>query len=549
MSIYSWSRPRRGSPPNDASRCEYTGCGFSSVFGMFPAKDMVPYQSTKEIEMKRFRILIKRAMVLLTAVLFVLAAIVLIRMLRLQSKQVQVSPITPVELDDGCVERLCKALQFRTISNADPDEIDPKPFLALHEFFEKAFPRTHKTLKREAVGQGGLSLLYTWEGTDPTARPFLLMSHIDVVPVETIDGKTLWIHRPFDGDVADGYIWGRGALDVKCGAVAILEAVEFLVAEGFQPECTIYIAMGHDEEVGGRNGNAKIATMLEQRLKQRDVRLRYVLDEGGAILHGIIEGPASPVAFVGVAEKGYAIVRLTASSPGGHPARAPRQTAIGILAAAIHKLEFHPMPTRIDGATEAMLDYLAPEMPFHQKAILANRWLFDGLIRSQLASQPPTNATIRTIWAVTMVDGGVAENVLPKEASACLNIRLLPGDTAESVLAYIDQIVNDDRVTCCLEPNAKEASPVSDTNSDDFRALHRTIREVFPDVIVAPGLTTGSTDSSHYRAITDNTFRFIPMRLTSDDLERIHGPNERIAVENYLEVIRFFIQQIRNSAS
>jgi carboxypeptidase PM20D1 len=371
-----------------------------------------------------------------------------------------------------------------------------------------------------------------------------LMSHIDVVPVER-DSEASWAHPPFAGHVDDGYVWGRGALDVKCGAVAILEAVEFLLAEDFKPKSTIYIAMGHDEEVGGCNGNAKIAAIMEQ----RDVHLRYVLDEGGAILDGIIKGPTSPVAFIGVAEKGVAGVRLTAWSPGGHPARAPRQTAIGILAAAIHELESHPMPTRLDGATDLMLDYLAPEMPFHQKAILANRWLFGGLVRSQMASQPPTNATIRTIWTVTMVDGGVAKNVLPPTASAYLNVRLLPGDSAKSALAYVKRIVNDDRVTCTLETHSKEASPVSDTNSDDFRTLQKTIGEVFPDVIVAPGLTTGSTDTPHYERITDNTFRFIPMRLTLEDLERIHGSNERISVKNYLEIIRFFIQQIRNSAS
>ena len=496
--------------------------------------------------MKRLRIQIKRIMILLTAVLSLLTVIVLLNTLRFRSKQIEVSPITQVVLDEtGCAKRLGRAMQFETTSCKDPQKIDPEPFLALHEYLEKAFPRTHATLNRETVGQSGLSLLYTWKGTDPSAAPFLLMSHIDVVPVER-GTEADWTHPAFEGHVANGYVWGRGALDVKFGAVGILEAVEHLLAEGFQPKSTIYIAMGHDEEVGGVNGNAEIAALL----KQREVHLRYVLDEGGAILHGVINGVSSPVAFIGVAEKGIAGVRLTASSPGGHPARAPRHTAIGFLAAAIHKLESQPMPSRLGGATDLMLDYLGPEMPFSQKAILANRWLFDGLVRHQFAKQPPTNATIRTTWAVTMVEGGVAENVLPKKADAYVNVRLLLGDTAESVLKHIKRTVNDpQRVKCVLDPRVMQASPVSDTNSNDFTTLHRTIRGVFSDVIVAPGLTTGSTDSRHYQAIADNTFRFIPMRITPEDLERIHGTNERISVKNYLEVIRFFIQQIRNSAS
>ena len=499
----------------------------------------------KGIGMKRIRTQIKRVVILLATVLSLLTAIVLLNTLRRRSKQIQISPITPVVLDKTrCAKNLSEALQRKTIVADDPEQIDQEPFLALHEYLEKAFPRTHETLKREVVGEGRLSLLYTWEGTDPSASPFLLMSHIDVVPVE-IDGETPWTHPAFGGDVADGYVWGRGALDVKCGAVAILEAVEFLIAEGFQPACTIYIAIGHDEEVGGHNGNAKIAALL----KHRGVRLQYVLDEGGAILDGVIEGPTSPVAFIGVAEKRIVGLRLTATGPTGHASMPPPQTAISILAAAIHELQSRPMRTRLDGATDLMLDYLGPEMPFFRKAILANRWLFDGLVRSQLANQPPTNATIRPTVAPTKVESGVAENVLPATASAYLDVRLLPGDTAESVLAYVKRIVNDDRVTCSLESNAMEASPVSDTNSEAFVTLHRTIREVFPDVIVVPGLTTVSTDSRHYGAITDNTFRFIPMRIAQEDLKRIHGTDERISVENYLEIIRFFIQQIRNSAS
>lgn len=297
--------------------------------------------------------------------------------------------------------------------------------------------------------------------------------------------------------------------------------------------------------MGGRNGNAKIAALL----KKRGVRLRYALDEGGAILNGIVAGPTAEVAFIGVAEKRYTALRLTATGPTGHASMPTRQTTIGILADAIRDVESHQMAIRLDGATEMMLDYLGPEMPFVRKAVLANRWLFDRLVRSQLASRPSTNATIRSTVAATKVEGGGAENVLPGTAFADFNVRLVPGDTAQSVVSYVKRIVNDDRVTCTFDTDVTSASTVSDTLSEDFATLHRTIREVFPHVIVAPGLTTGATDSRHYAAITDNTFRFIPMRLTPDDLGRIHGPNERISVDNYLEVIRFFIQQMRNSAS
>jgi len=308
----------------------------------------------------------------------------------------------------------------------------------------------------------------------------------------------------------------------------------------------MYIALGHDEEVGGRQGNAKIAALL----KRRGVRLRYVLDEGGAILQEVIAGPTSPVAFIGIAEKGCLGMRLTASGPEGHPSMPSPRTAVGTLAAAIHELELHPMPSRLGEATEVMLDYLGPEMPFLQKTILANRWLFGGLVRRRLAEQPATNAAIRTTAAVTLVEGGVGGNVLPATASAYFDVRLLQGDSAQSVREHVERTVNSrDRVQCSIEPHVVEASAVSDTGSRDFGILQRTIREVFPDVIVVPGLTTVTTDSRHYEAIADNTYRFIPMRVTPEDLQRTHGTDERISVKNYFEIIRFFIRQIQDSGS
>ena len=405
----------------------------------------------------------------------------------------------------------------------------------MHSFLEEAFPRAHQTLRREVVGE--LSLLYTWEGTNPSEKPILLMSHIDVVPAENHG----WTHMPFSGDVADGHVWGRGTLDIKCGAMAILEAIENLIGEGFQPKCTVYVALGHDEEVGGQNGNAKIAAMLEQ----QQVRLRYVLDEGGVITEGIIDGVPAPVAFVGIAEKGYYSVELSNSGPGGHSSMPRAQSSIGIIAAAVEKLESTPMPSRIDGATETLLDYLGPEMPFGRRMVLANRWLFAPLIKRNFAANPTTNGTIRTTTAVKMFQG----SALPEAATARIHFRLLPGDTGEDVGRHIQDTIDDDRVKVCVHRKLRRASTVADVDSPDFNTMHQTIREVFPDVVVAPGLTVVTTDSRHYEALSDNIYRFIPTRVTPEDIQRVHGIDERIAVTNYLEIIRFFIQQIRNSTS
>jgi carboxypeptidase PM20D1 len=478
-----------------------------------------------------------------TALLFVGIVILVVNAGRLRSRQIPLPAAARVSLDEKEPgQRLSRAIQFRTVSHEDPARIDPQPFLALHEFLEEAFPLTHRTLRREVVGE--LSLLYTWEGTDLTRQPFLLMSHIDVVPVET-GSEAKWPCPPFAGEVADGYVWGRGALDDKCGALGILEAVELLIAEGFRPACTVYLALGHDEEVGGRNGNAQIAALLQD----RGVHLRYVLDEGGLITQDIIKAVSQPVALVGVAEKGQFSIELTASGPGGHCSMPPAQSAIGTLGAALRKLERRPMAARIDGATELLLEFLGPEMPFWRRMMLANRWLFGGLVKRQFAKERAGNAAIRTTAAVTAIHSGVSGNVLPQRATATVSFRLLPGDSPADVLRHVAQTIKDKHVTWHELGSAPMPSRVSDTASADFEILHRSIREVFPELIVAPGLTTVRTDSRHYETIADNTYRFIPARITPDDLEKIHGSGERIPLENYLEIIRFFIQQIRNSAS
>lgn len=501
--------------------------------------------------MSVFRRRVTRMILVVTGLVSLVIAILVINTCRLESKQIQVRAIERIDLDsDACADRLSGAIQFATVSHREPDKIDPEPFLALHAFLEESYPLVHANLKRDVVGD--LSLLFTWKGSDASRQPVLLMSHIDVVPVGA-DSKANWTHPPFSGRIADGYVWGRGTLDVKSGATGILEAIEHLLAEGVRPASTVYVALGHDEEFDGTNGNGQIVALLQE----RGVRLRYVLDEGGVITDGVIGGVTRPVAFVGIAEKGCCNVELkvdaaTVEVPEdylGHGSMPPPRTTIGILSAAVGQLEAHPMPARMDGASGLLLEYLGPEMPVFERFAVANQWLLGGLIKRSFTAGRATNAVIRTTMAVTMIDGGVSPNVLPPSATTTVNVRLLPGDTSAEVVEHIRQVIGDDRVQVSVSQERTQPSPVADVESVEFRTLHRSIREVFPHVVVAPGLTAVSTDSRHYDTISDNTFRFIPMRLTAEDLTRVHGTDERISVDNYLEIIRFFVRHVRRSTS
>lgn len=446
--------------------------------------------------------------------------------------------------EEGAVARFVEAVRIPTISFENTAEIDSTAFRTLHDHFERAYPRVHEALTRETVA--GLSLLFTWEGSEPELEPVVLMGHMDVVPV--IPGtEEDWAHPPFAGVVADGFVWGRGSMDDKVSVVSVLEAVEWLLAEGFRPRRTHYLAFGHDEEVGGVRGAAGIAALLAERGAEP---YAYVVDEGGAIARGMIPGIEGAVALVGIAEKGYVNLELLVEGGGGHSSTPPAQTSIGVLAAAIARLEADPFPARLDGAARRMFEYLAPEMSFGARVAVGNLWLFGPLAKRLLLSDPSMASMVRTTTAVTIVEGGVKANVLPIRARAVVNHRILPGETRETVLERVRSVVDDPRVEVrVLGAEGTDPSPVSDPDGAAFRLLAATVRQVLPaeEVVVAPYLVMGGTDAKWYSGRSPDVFRFLAAPVEADALERVHGTNERMGVDGYFSSIRFFRQLIRNS--
>ncbi len=488
----------------------------------------------------------KKILSLLAILVLVLVAVLLARAATVESRQVKAEPVTDLAVDARAVsERLAGAVRFPTISHEGGHEggrnVDARAFLGLHQYLQTSFPRVHQALKRETIA--GYSLLYTWPGRNAGLAPLLLMSHMDVVPVEPGTEKR-WTHPAFSGAIADGHVWGRGTLDDKVSMLAVLEAVEMLLEKKFQPERTVLLAFGHDEEVGGWQGAAAIARLLEA----RGVRAEMILDEGGIIASGMVQGIKSDVAMISTAEKGFVTVALTARSQGGHSSMPPPSTAIGAVANAVRKLEENPMPARIDGPTRESFEFLAPEMPLPMRTVLANLWLFDPVVKSRFGAEPSGNARMRTTTAATMIRGGVKENVLPSEATAWVNFRILPGDSVESVLEHVRQTVGPDILVAVSGNQRTEPSPTSRADGPAFRLLQPTISQVFPGTLASPNRLGGGTDTKHFQKLSGNVFRFIPVKITAEDLARIHGTNERVGIEDYAGAVRFYAQLIRNAA-
>jgi len=278
--------------------------------------------------------------------------------------------------------------------------------------------------------------------------------------------------------------------------------------------------------------------------------LECVFDEGGFLIEDVLAGIDRPVALVNVAEKGSACLELSVEGEPSHASMPAAENAIGILCDAVRRIQSRPLAPRMTRPVQGMLDFLGPEMRPGFRFLLANRKVLGPLIRRFLTRSPEGNALLRTTIVPTMIEAGVAANVIPPRATAVLNVRILPGDTIEEVIAHIRRAVADPRVVV-RQPDdwpGREPSPVSSIQSFGFAQLQRTVAEVFPRAIVAPGLLVGATDSRHYEDLAESTFRFIPTLLTRGDLKRIHGLDERIGVENYADMIRFYVRLIENIA-
>jgi carboxypeptidase PM20D1 len=449
------------------------------------------------------------------------------------------TPVTIALDEPAAAMRLADTVRIDTVSWGDGRATNGAGFQSLHDRLVTFYPRVHATLKSEVIG--GYSLLYTWPGTDASLASILLSAHQDVVPVEP-GTEGAWEHPAFSGDIADGLIWGRGTLDDKVMVVGMLEAVEHLLAEGVVPRRTVYLAFGHDEELDGHDGARQISELLAA----RGVHLEFVLDEGGLIALGDVTGAARPAALIGIAEKGYASIELTARGEGGHSSVPPADSAIALLAHAITRLDENPMPRALREPAAGMLDHLAPDLPFLERLAVNQRWLLEPLLIRQLGGTPSGNAMLRTTMVPTVISGGIKENVVPREARATVNLRILPGDTTEGAVAHVRSAIADPRVTVRLLEGTSVPSHISDPNAASFAALRTSVEQVFPGVIVAPSLVVAQTDSRHYAKLADNVYRFLPVPFNASDIPRFHGVNERIAVRAYGDVIRFYIQLLRN---
>ena len=433
-----------------------------------------------------------------------------------------------------------KAIQCATVSHLDESETDWAEFDKLHKVFEEAYPLVHKTLKKEIIGKAGL--FYTWEGTDSSLDPIALIGHQDVVPVpeETVGD---WTHPPFSGDIADGCLWGRGAVDMKTHVVAVLEAIETLLEDGYTPNRTVMVLFGYNEEVVGSKEPA--AKLLAETLKARGIHLESVIDEGGGIprlrIPGVIE---KDLAVVGIAEKGYADYQLTVESKGGHSSTPPKHTGVGILAKAITNIEKNAYKASMTPEFRNVLNLVLDSLAFPTSLIGKALKPVAPILTPILAAIPESASLMKTTTAVTMTSGSPQSNVLPKVSTATINSRILPGMTMDEVEKHLNKVIGDKRVKV-ERIGGNDPSPVSPTNTETFRVIDELSQELWEKPVTAPYVIMGATDAKYYHIVCENVYRHSPFNIPVPIFMLFHQTDERIPLDSFEKALVFFKQYIR----
>ncbi|KTE21969.1 peptidase M20 [Sphingopyxis sp. H050] len=438
----------------------------------------------------------------------------------------------------AAVRHLSAAAQIRTVSNQNVADNEVAEWDRLHGWLASTYPAVHAAMERTILPNR--TLIYHWAGSDASLAPIIVMAHQDVVPV-TPGTEGDWKYPPFAGIIAEKAVWGRGTVDDKGSLIGLFEALEALAKAGFNPKRGIYLVSGHDEEAGGTGAIAAAA-----KLKAAGVKAIFTLDEGSIVLTDtpVIDGPSI---MIGIAEKGYATLKVTANAPGGHSSMPPAETGVETLAKAILAITAKPFPLEMRGPGASMIEALAAKKGGSTKMAVANQWLFGPLLKRQLGEAPTTAAAFHTTIAPTMLEGSPKENVLPQSASALINYRIAPWNRSADVMARAKAAAGTKVDLAWVKP-PREPSRVSSTSSQGWKWIAAAARADAPDAVLTPTLVVAGTDSRSMEPVSEDVYRFMPMHFSLKESAMIHGTNEHMKIDSFKRMIDFYARLIATSA-
>ena len=443
-------------------------------------------------------------------------------------------------------KNLSDAIKIKTIAGDSAETTDWAPFEEFHAFLKERYPLLHEKLSLTMFNDGKGSMMFRWQGKNPSLDPIALLAHQDVVPISdgTLDD---WENPPFDG-VDDGeFIWGRGALDMKNHLIAVCESVETLIAEGFEPERDVYLLFGHNEEVMTSIDSG--AVIMCKYLKEKGIHLDCIIDEGGAILPVNVKGVINKnLCGIGVGEKGYADVEIAITSKGGHSSTSPKHTALGELSKCVIDIENHQFKSQLSPMMVELFDKIGRNCSYPVRLVTCNFKMLKPVILKVMEAIPAAASMIRTTTGTTMASGSPAPNVLPQRAVVNVNFRIFPGETIDDVTSHLRKVIRNKKAEINVKPGWKNPSAISPMDSRAFKAMEEISIGMNKDNVVAPYLVMGGTDACHYEPVCENIYRYSPFLVDTALLLTTHGTNERIPISAMSDGVAFFKRYIRKLA-
>lgn len=465
---------------------------------------------------------------ILLGILAVLLGIALVRTALIKAPApVSYTPEVSKEACDIAASKLGAMIRVPTVSKSEDEDLSQ--FYQFHDELARLFPKLHEKLEKTVLNG---TLLYRWAGADPTKKPILLMGHQDVVPA-TDEG---WTVPAYSGEVVDGCLYGRGALDCKSTMYVELQAVEELLSEGFTPPCDIYLEYSINEETGGDGAAAAM-----RYLRDKGIELALVMDEGGAVIERAVDGMDRPYAVIGITEKGYMDLKITAHGKGGHSSTPPRNTPAARLFAFANEIERkRPFQKKLLPEVVEMFSRMAPAFNFPMRLVLGNIWLFKPILMALMPMVSPFGeAVMATTCCFTMMEGSAAANVIPKEPYLVANLRTSVHQGCAESLAVMQKYA--DKYGLTIEVlMQRDASPISNIHSAEYAYVESCIRSHFPNIGIAPYVIMGGTDCRHFHALTENALRFAPVRMNNQQNASCHAVDENVTVTALAEGVEFF---------
>lgn len=417
-------------------------------------------------------------------------------------------------------ETLSQMVQIKTVSTKEDTYLDN--MYKMHDYVLSRFTNIAKVCTLTDYNGG---MMIKWTGKTDHKKPLVLMSHLDVVPA---NGK--WDKDAFCGEVKDGIIWGRGTVDTKGALCCELEAVDSLIGEGFEPEQDIYILSSSREELGGDD----VPNMVKD-FEKEGIVPAIVLDEGGAIMEGVMPGMKGRYAMIAHSERASIQILVKAEKLPKQKAPAIRLADFtkALNKAKIGKRDFPPIVVE-------MFTTLAPYMPFPLKYLFCNLNVFKGLLLKVLPKvSAEATAMIGATVGFSHPKDEYTKDFVAGETATMVNLMYTPFVDEKLCIEDINRVAEKYHLTTTIV-STRPTPPAEKLNTEAYQYVKEVNDRVFSDVVTAPFALFGGTDARHFIGKADAVLRYAPIYISPEEFKTFHNPNERISCKSIYDGVRFY---------